>query len=306
MRTFLTFLFEANAVGSKFEKQTADMVNMWLKKNNLQKQYDVRRFQSVFENKKVRDEEYSDILVENLKTGEKFFIECKEADRSNVINMQFDIRESGKLVPVKSAGRKELDETELNDVQPFIDIISNNDEYKTFIDFLNTENNLLDGICPAEYYFKRNKNSDVLSKLIKQYNALVKHGGVEADCKTFDIKNIRKSTIPVLICALCWRLSEPENRTWDICHVSDIPNFGDMIRRHYSSGKKIPARYIQFNDKLFQTDDENPFNLKDVPIFPSDIAGKFALKFYAQIRHWFDLCYTTLGDNYEIKFRLFI
>lgn len=32
MRTFLTFLFEANAVGSKFEKQTADMVNMWLKK----------------------------------------------------------------------------------------------------------------------------------------------------------------------------------------------------------------------------------------------------------------------------------
>ena len=44
MKTFLTFLFEANAVGSKFEKKTADMINEWLKKNKLQKHYDVRRF----------------------------------------------------------------------------------------------------------------------------------------------------------------------------------------------------------------------------------------------------------------------
>lgn len=196
------------------------------------------------------------------------------------MNMQFDIKKSGKLVPVKSVGRKELNETELNDIQPFIDVISNNDEYKAFIDFLNTENDLLNGICPAEYYFGKNDDCDqTLQKLIKQYNALVKHGGTEADCKTFDQSNIRKSTIPVLVCALCWRLSDPKNRTWDICHISDIPNFGDIIRKHYSSGKKIPARYIQFNDKLFQTGDENPFNLKDVPVFPSDIAGKFALKF---------------------------
>lgn len=53
-----------------------------------------------------------------------------------------------------------------------------------------------------------------------------------------------------------------------------------MIRGHYKNGKKIPVRYIQFNDKLFQTSaNENPFNLKDVPVFPSDIDGKFALKF---------------------------
>ena len=195
MKSLLQFIYEANAVGSKFEKKTADMINQWLKKNNLQKKYDVRRFQSVFEDKKGRDEDYSDILVENIKTGEKFFIECKEADRSNVINMQFDIRESGKLVPVKSVGRTELDEAELETVQPFIDKISGSNEFKNFIDFLNTKNNLISNHIPYDYYFGKIKDCDkILNKLIKKYNSLVRSGGVESDCKEFDVNNIRNST----------------------------------------------------------------------------------------------------------------
>lgn len=245
MRSFTSFLYEANAVGSAFEKKTAQMVNLWLKKNNLTRLYDVRRFQSVFEKTSGRDEDYSDIVVENLKSGEKFFIECKEVDRSNVMNLQFDIRENGDIVPVRSVGRKNLAETELDLIGPFLSVIRKNPEYRGFIEFLNTRNPLLGNVPPSEYYFDRADDADSLTpRLLEKYNDLVKSGGVEADCKKFDPKNIRPSTRSMLVCALCWRLSDPANRTWDIFHSSDIPRFGDMIRRHYSFEKKIPVRYI--------------------------------------------------------------
>lgn len=53
-----------------------------------------------------------------------------------------------------------------------------------------------------------------------------------------------------------------------------------MIRSHYASEKEIPVAYIQFNDKLFTVNDGfNPLSLVDVPEFPSDVVGKFTIKF---------------------------
>ena len=86
---------EANAIGSDFEQKTADMVSKWLVKNNLAKKYSAKRYQRLSEDDGARDEDFSDVVVEERKTGEKFFIECKEFERSNVLNLQFDIKTDG-------------------------------------------------------------------------------------------------------------------------------------------------------------------------------------------------------------------
>jgi hypothetical protein len=92
---FREFLAEANAVGSGFEQKTADMVSKWLAKNNLASKYSAKRFQRLSEDDGSRDEDFSDVVVEERKSGEKFFIECKEFERSNVLNLQFDIKADG-------------------------------------------------------------------------------------------------------------------------------------------------------------------------------------------------------------------
>jgi hypothetical protein len=277
MISFQTYLAEANAVGSKFEKKTARMIGDWIKAKGLKRVFDVKRFQTV--NESARAEDYSDIEVVNVKTGDSFFVECKEADRSNVLNLQFDIREDGTLAPVKSRGRKELDEEDSEAAAPFVKAVQGNGEFKRFVRFLNAGNKRLGGAAPREFYFgKRDDADDYLGRLITDYNRLVKSGKTEADCKPFDKANVRPSTKNMLACALAWRLSDPETTTWDIFHQNDVPGLGDMIRRHYSAGKKVPARYIQLSDKLFKTGEEDPLGLDDVPRFP-DVKGKFALKF---------------------------
>ena len=93
--SFMAFIAEANAIGSDFEQKTADMVSKWLVKNNLAKKYSAKRYQRLSEDDGARDEDFSDVVVEERKTGEKFFIECKEFERSNVLNLQFDIKTDG-------------------------------------------------------------------------------------------------------------------------------------------------------------------------------------------------------------------
>ena len=278
---FGRFLAEANAVGAGFEEKTAGMVNSWLGKNGLGREWEARRYQKLSEDEGARDEDYSDVVVESRDGSRKFFIECKEYERSNVLNMQFDIKEDGGISPVKGKKRERLDEAEAGLAEGLVDAIRASDGYRGFLQFLNARNKWLKNLKPAMFWFD-NETEDaerVLPGLIKAYNKLVKGGKVEADCKEFDAKKIRPSTANQLACALAWRLSDPD-RTWDICKVDGIPNLGKMVRRHYAEGKACPAAYIQFgDDKLFRTSDENPLGLKDVPAFPEELDGEFTLKF---------------------------
>ena len=279
---FREFLAEANAVGSGFEQKTADMVSKWLVKNNLASKYSAKRFQQLSEDDGSRDEDFSDVVVEERKTGSKFFIECKEFERSNVLNLQFDIKADGQLIPVAGKKRTALDEAETERVSGLVKSIKGCGGYSDFIDFLNTRNKFIKNLRPADFWSDTECEDAkrFLPSLISAYNKLVKSGKVEADCKEFDVKKLRDSTLNQLVCALCWRLSDPDNRTWDICKIDDIPDFGKLVRRHYSDGKAKSAKYIQFgDDKLFRTSDDNPLNLADVPIFPADIDGEFTLKF---------------------------
>lgn len=194
MKSFLTFLTEANAVGSKFEQKTADMVNKWLKSKKLNGRFKASRFQSI-EESKARDEDYSDVVVEELETGKKFFIECKEADRSNVMNAKFEIAEDGGLVLQKDGGGEQIEEDEESLESPFVKAVQESEEYAVFRKFMGDGNDYLGSATPADYYFGRKDDADkVLKKLIPAYNKLVKSGKVEADCKPFDAKNLRDST----------------------------------------------------------------------------------------------------------------
>lgn len=143
----------------------------------------------------------------------------------------------------------------------------------------------------SDLYFKKQDVDDkFLASLIKQYNKIVKNGNVESDCKEFKADNIRNSTKNTLACALCWRLIDP-NHTWDICHIKDIDFFGDLIRHHYQSEKKIPAKYIQMNDSLFVfSKSDNPLCLA-CSEFPEKLSGRFDLKFTP--RFGTGACYVT-------------
>lgn len=278
--SFMRFLAEANAVGSGFEQKTADSVQAWLEAKGLSKRWKASRYQTLSEDDGARDEDYSDVVVEEKKTGERFFIECKEFERSNVLNLQFDIRSDGSLSPVRGKNREKLSETEEERASPLVSSVAECEGYGDFIAFLNNRNRLLKGLKPADFWDdpETDDAKRFLPSLISKYNGMVKDGKVEADCKEFDGKNLRGSTLNQLVCALCWRLSDPD-RTWDICKV-EVPDIGRLVRRHYAEGKSEPAKYVQFGDDcLFRTSDENPLNLRDVPGFPTAAAGEFSLKF---------------------------
>lgn len=269
--TFGEFLAEANAVGSDFEQKTAKMINEWLKSNGLSKRFRAKRYQSVNES---RDEDFSDIVIEDLSTGKSFFVECKNADRTNVLNLKLDISEGGNLF----AAGKNANEAE----RKYSDLVHNMQEcadFRKFWKFMTSGNSLIGGAKPTDYYFGEKDPDKALPSLIKKYNQLVKDGKTESDCKTFG-KKLRDSTKGQLVAALCWRLTDPDHTTWDICKIDNVPDFGQMICGHYATEKEIPVAYIQFNDKLFTVNDGfNPLGLVDVPEFPSDVVGKFAIKF---------------------------
>ena len=281
VKSFSRFLSEANAVGAKFEEKVAKSVQDWLKANGLSKKFEACRYQPLSEDNGRRDEDYSDVIVQEIAGDSRFFIECKEFDRSNVLNLRFDIGQDGRAVPVKGKDRTALSETETERVSSLTESIQGSDGFGRFVDFLNSRNRLLKGLKPSEFWFDEDaEDADrFLPALIRAYNKAVRGGKTEADCKEFDEKKLRDSTKNILLCALCWRLSDPK-RTWDICKVDRIPGFGDMIRRHYADGKAETAKYIQFGpDKLFMASGDNPLGLKGVPVFPDEIDGEFSLKF---------------------------
>lgn len=276
----MSFLAEANAVGAGFEQKTADAVQAWLNAKDLAGRWKASRYQTLKEDDGSRDEDFSDVVVEEKRTGDRFFIECKEFERSNVLNLQFDIASDGRLSPVKGKKREKLTETEEDSVSGLVEAIGGCQEYSDFITFLNERNRLLKGLKPADFWAdpEHDDARRFLPSLISKYNGLVKAGKVEADCKEFDADNLRDSTLNQLVCALCWRLSD-QDRTWDICKVR-VRDMGKLVRRHYSGGKAEPAKYVQFgNDCLFATSDANPLRLKGVPAFPSSLEGEFSLKF---------------------------
>ena len=122
---FGNFLAEANAVGAGFEEKTADMINEWLKQNGLDRRWTAKRFQKLSEDDGARDEDYSDVVVEERRTGDRFFVECKEYERSNVLNLQFDLKADGSVIPVKGKGRERLDEDEAGLAAGLVDAIRN-------------------------------------------------------------------------------------------------------------------------------------------------------------------------------------
>lgn len=271
-------LNEANAAGSKFERKIADNINKWIKQNKLQNKFKASRFQNITEEEGNRDEDYSDVIVEDLETGNKFFIECKQNGNDNVITTQFDIQEDYSLVPVKDKSREEVDDEIL--IQLASDI-QQNAEYQKFIQFMQEETDWVrGGLCPADFYFNKQEINDKdLHSMIKSYNKMVKNGEVEADNKPFDGKLIRESTRNMLAVALMWRLYD-KNNTWDICHIEEIPYFGDLIRKHYSEDKAAPAKYLQLgNFGVYSLDQaDNPLNI-DCQVFPQEVYGRYDMKF---------------------------
>ena len=277
--TFKDFLLEANSAGSKFEQKIANNINKWLKKNKLDNKFKASRFQSIKEEDGNREEDYSDVVIEDLETKEQFFVECKEKITDNIITTMFDIQDQDDfpLVPVKDKSREEVDDELL--LQLASDI-QNNELYQKFGRFLKEETeNVKGGFSPADFYFNKQEISEPeLTSLIKKYNKMVKSGKVEADNKPFDDKLIRESTRNLLAVGLMWRLYDPGN-TWDICHLEDIPYFGELIKKHYLEQKEIPAKYLQTGDcGLFLLGVENPLGI-NCPTLPEDIQGKFDLKF---------------------------
>ena len=279
--SFAKYLAEANAAGSGFEQRTADAVGRWLESAGLGRKWSAKRFQRLSEDGGARDEDYSDVVVEERRTGRRFFVECKEYERSNVLNLQFDIGRDGGIRPVKGRGREPLAEAEASAAARLVDAVRSSEGFKEFVAFLNERNRLLKNLRPGDFWEDEGTEDAerLLLGLIKAYNRLVDAGKTEADCKKFDAGEIRGSTANTALCALCWRLSDP-SRTWDICRVSDVPDMGAMVRRHYGEGKASPAAYIQFGeDALFALTDENPLGLEGVPPFPERVEGEFSLKF---------------------------
>ena len=281
MTSFLDFagimLCESNSAGQKFEAKIARNVKKWIAENSLQDKLEAKHYQakSSLKEDEGRDEDYSDIEIQINGSDKKIFIECKEK-KANFVTTQFDINENGTVTPVagKNRDKKIEDEATLK----LVEMIQENDGFQSFIEFLQLDNDFLDGMKPSDLYFNREEVSDkTLSSLMSRYNKFLKTGEAEADCKPFDSKLVREKTRNMLACGLCWRLSDP-SKTWDICTIKDIPFFSDLILAHYAS-KKIPAKYIQIDDDLFILDsNDNPLKI-DCTQLPRDLIGRFDLKF---------------------------
>ena len=289
MISFLQFLNEANAAGSKFEQAVADAVQDWIVKNGLQKKWKASRFQTVTEDEGTRDEDFSDVVVEDLETGEQFFIECKQNGADNIITTMFDIRENDNksetqhrefyLVPVEGKSRDEIQSGADDPRNVLAHDLACNEDFQQFNEFISQPCELLDDACPADFLLDKEDVTDqMLNKLMKAYNKLVDDGKTEADCKKFDGKLIRESTRNTLAVALARRLVDPRH-TWDICKMEDF-NIGNLIRNHYAKEKAIPAKYMQLGKDgtyILQAGD-NPLNL-DCQVLPKEVIGSFWLKF---------------------------
>lgn len=280
MTSFLDFagimMSEANSAGYKFEVKIAKNIKKWVLENGLSNKLESSHYQaknSLKEND-GRDEDYSGVMIKMLESGEKIFIECKEK-KANFITPQFDINENGIVTPVIGKCHEEaVDRASLR----LTEMIQEDNGLQKFVEFLQLDNDLLDGMKPSELYYSRQDVSDkILSSLMSKYNRFLKSGEAESDCKPFDQKLVREKTRNMLACGLCWRLGDPR-RTWDICTVKDIPFFSDLILAHYHS-KRIPAKYIQVDDDLFILDKkDNPLKIDCVEL-PRDLVGRFVLKF---------------------------
>ena len=277
MISFKHYLNEANSAGSKFELTVARSVKQWIHASNLDSIFHAERYQTIKEDEQSgRSEDYSDIIVENIQDGSTFFIECKQAIKTNIVTTQFDIDHRFNLIPVSGKSRIPIQNS--LSLQLAQDLMST-DGYAKFVQFLIKPTSLLDGKCPAQFYFNQSEATDQqLSKAMKQYNKMVDNEQVEADCKKFDLDVIRETTRNMLLCGICWRLYD-ESNTWDICHLEEIPYFGDLVRNHYLNEKAIPAKYLQMADDLFVvSNDDNPFGI-NCSEFPATVIGKFDLKF---------------------------
>lgn len=282
MTSFLEFagilLCESNTAGQKFEQRIAKNVKKWISANNLEKKFKAQHYQAseTLKEDDGRAEDYSDIVVENLETTEKIFIECKEK-KANFVTTQFNINKDGTVTPVAGKNRDKLVEDNAN--LELANMIQEDEGFQNFIEFLWLDNDLLDGLKPAQLYYNDQDVSDkVLNQLMNKYNKFLKTSTeVEADCKPFDSKLVREKTRNMLACGLCWRLGDP-HRTWDICTIKDIQFFSELVKAHYAN-KKIPAKYIQIDDDLFILDSkDNPLGIKCTEL-PNDLVGRFDLKF---------------------------
>lgn len=282
MTSFSQFLTEANAIGSKFEQKIASNVNSWIKENGLQSKFKASRFQKISEAELVpeadgsRDEDYSDVVVDDLENGDQFFIECKKSIKDNIITTQFDVAEDFTLHPVQNVQRDAVDD----DITLKLAYdLQNTSGFKKFASFLQERPDVLEWrTAPADFFFNRVDVDDkTLHMLMKMYNKIVKSGNTEADCKTFDMSLVREATRNMLAVALLWRLDT--SNTWDICCADDLAYFGDLVRKHYLEDKEVPAKYLQLGDELFMSrEGDNPLEL-GCPVLPSQITGKFYLKF---------------------------
>ena len=276
MLSFNGYLKESNRAGKRFEMKVMHSVEKWLHAMHLDNQFVVEMYGGgASENLDGRSEDYSDILVKDS-NEHIFFIECKQSIKTNIVTTQFDITQDFALIPV--AGKSRIPLQDEFSIRLAYDL-SQTDEYAKFAQFLQQKQAILNGKCPADFYFNFEQATDSqLNKAIAKYNSMVDHGMVEADCKKFDVDTVRESTRNMLLCGICWRLHDDKN-TWDICHLDDIPYFTELIKNHYLVGKSIPANYIQMSNELFVVSStDNPFNIACSKL-PSGILGKFDLKF---------------------------
>lgn len=278
MYTFKDFLNEANSAGSKFEQKIARNMRAWLKDNGLSSKFSAMRYQHVTESAAgSRDEDYSDIIIKNIQTGDEFFVECKQKITDNIVTTMFDINEDFTLSQVVGRDREVADDELLLQLS---EDMQSTMRYQMFVDFLQQPSDLDGSITPADLYFgKVEVNDRDLQKLIYAYNKMVDDGLTEADCKKFDMHMIRESTRNMLAIALLWRTSDAA-RTWDICTLDSISYFGDLIKKHYAEGKAVPAKYLQSGDAglFLMSRNDNPLSI-DCDVFPADVTGKLTLKF---------------------------
>lgn len=277
--SFMSFLAEANRRGSAFEERVAGMVQKWLSANGLSRKWKAYRYQTLREDDGKRDEDFSDVAVEELGAGERFFVECKEFEAANAINVRFDIGSDGGLFPVRGTGRERLAGSEAAAAEQLTAAVRESPGFSEFVEFLNRRTPLLRNLRPADFWDdpETDDAKRFVGPLVSKYNKVVRSGGAQADCKEFDAGSLRESTLNQLVVALCWRLSDP-SRTWDICRAH-VPGAGRMLRKHYSDEMAEPARYVQFGeDSLFATSSEDPLGIS-APQFPEDAECDFWLKF---------------------------
>lgn len=285
MKCFLEFLNEnvneANAFGSEFEQNIANNIQSWIEANGLDEIFSVERYQSISEDDGKRDEDYSDIVVENLKTSEQIFVECKEHATSNISQLMVDFKLSDariKPIIVKGIHRQKADG---KIYRIFEEYLSKNNGLKEFTSFLDSSIAVAGKkFVPKDLYFEQKLcTDDELVLLINAYNSLVDAGNFYANNKKFNLDVVRDSTRNMLACGLLWRISD-ESHTWDICHTKfSGPGFSEMVKQHYLNEKAVKVNYIQFGENaLYRFNEENPLNI-ECELFPNELSAKFDLKF---------------------------